>query len=73
METILVTAANKKQFSLVTFFLEQTNIRFQLVKPPKKTKRKIKMTKEEYGEMLEEARKSKGYPVTDEYIQSLLK
>jgi hypothetical protein len=72
MESIIVTANNKKELSLVKLFLEQKKVDFQVLKQEDKPKRKIKMTKEEYGLMLDRARKEENIPLTDEFRKSLL-
>jgi hypothetical protein len=72
MESIIVTANNKKELSLVKLFLKQTKIKFHTEKREENPEEKTEFTKEEFGLMLDRARKGKGRLVTDEYIKSLL-
>jgi ribosomal protein L21 len=71
METIIVNTNSKKEFAFIKSVVEPMKIRFQVVEEEKE--RKIKMTKEEYGKKLERARNGKKYPVTDAFMESLLK
>jgi hypothetical protein len=74
METIIVTADNKTEFSLVKALLERMRVGFRVVDEEREElpMLKVKYTKEEFGEMLERAGKGKKTLVTDEYIKSLL-
>ncbi|MDR2206086.1 MAG: hypothetical protein LBE36_08020 [Flavobacteriaceae bacterium] len=70
MESIIVSANNQRQFSLIKSLLKEMKIGFKVVETP--PLRKIEYTKEEFGEKLERARKGKKTLVTDDYIKSLL-
>jgi hypothetical protein len=72
METIIVTPTGKKELSLVKLFLEQVKIKFHTEERVENPEDKVTFTKEEYWEKIDRAMKSKGRPITEEYLKSLL-
>jgi chemotaxis receptor (MCP) glutamine deamidase CheD len=72
MESIVVTPDNKRQFSLVKLFLEQTKIQFHTEERKEKLERKIQFTKEEFKEKIKRTRQEENIPLTEEFRKSLL-